>query len=227
MRHAVPLSFARRPIEAYSLPTTAILRGGPTVDDARRQVLLDELTDAKRERDRLSLYIETLSVRLGVDADNDEVRSEKQVVPIGEAPMTADPSTLIYENEFVGLSFPKAAEEVLTRFSPPPHKRPLKTVQLTKALQKGGLDLSSPSVLYRSLHKHSRFHSLGRGTWGLSDWYPAAVRSKARKGSPTPTVPEEAGQAPEPSGETDSAGVRTDLPSQNGEGPLRSEEAVS
>jgi hypothetical protein len=150
------------------------------MDEVRRQALLDELTDARAERDRLTAYIEALSVRLGVGSTPEPPVNE--VAADGVAPTTNDPSTLVYPGEFVGMSLPKASEEVLRRFSPKPHRRPLRTAVLAAALRKGGLDVESPRVLYRSLFGHSRFHKLaeGRGMWGLTEWYPASVRNKAK-----------------------------------------------
>lgn len=140
------------------------------MDETRRRVLLAELEDAKRELEGLGLFIETLSKRLGIDPDTSP--TAEQAGPTDAAASTQEPSTLIYPNEFVGLSLPKAAEAVLMRFSPAPNRRPLKTVELTNAIRKGGLQVANSSQLYRSLHKHARFRTVGRGVWGLDEWYP-------------------------------------------------------
>jgi hypothetical protein len=59
-------------------------------------------------------------------------KSDKQAA----AATTQDASSLIYPDELIGMSLPKAAEAVLLRFSPPPHRRSLKTTDLVGAIRK-------------------------------------------------------------------------------------------
>lgn len=166
--------------------------GEVDMDDTRRSVLMAELDDAKGELQRLAAFVEMLSLRLGIPLDTASPASSggsgdtPEEAPAVPGHLSDDPLELVYPNEFVGMSLSKAAEEVLKRFSPPPQRRPLKTPVLTDAIRKGGLEVKSPSNLYRSLHKHSRFHSLKSGLWGLAEWYPDAVRQQTKVPAPTP-----------------------------------------
>lgn len=154
------------------------------MDDTRKQVMLAELEDAKKERADLDAYIEVLSARLGIPVESDTSESPRATAqPSQSLPATGNPLDLVYAGEFIGLSFPKAAETVLNRWSPAPATRPLKTGVLVAALQKGGLDVKDARQLYRALWNASRFHNLKGGAWGFAAWYPAAVRSKAKASS--------------------------------------------
>lgn len=151
------------------------------MDEARRRVLLAELEDATTERDRLSIFIETLRERLGVGPSDDQSPpdgAEARGLSATTTPQGNDPVSLIYDGELTTMSFPKATAEVLRRWSPEPYKRPIKTPVLVKALQKGGLDVKSARQLYRTLYNARALHSLPGGQWGLAAWYPDLVRAK-------------------------------------------------
>ena len=158
------------------------------MDDSRRAVLLAELEDAKKERDQLNSFISVMSARLGIAADDDsaESASDNSANPAAGGAggqLTDDPMSLVYANEFFGMTMPKAAETLLLRWSPEPYHRPLKTTDLVRALNKGGLDIKEPRVLYRSLYATARFKNLRGGQWGLSKWYPNGVVPRRGKGS--------------------------------------------
>jgi hypothetical protein len=189
----------------------ATQEGVGDMDDARTTVLKAELEDAKRQRDRLNVYIEALSERLGIPVDDEQTQSEQPGVPAPSGPLTDDVESLVYENEFHGLKMPKAAEQVLRRWSPEPYRRPLKTTHLMKALQKGGLKIAEPRVLYRSLYTAPRIERLKGGQWGLAEWYhqgsrkPAAVKSNGSESG--------ADDQPTSSEETDnSLGLLAEMP---------------
>lgn len=152
---------------------------GHVMDEARRQVLLAELQDAKKERVSLDAFIEVLSMRLGLANETTSDNAASAAVA-GQVPAVSDPLELVYANEFIGLSFPKAAETVLNRWSPTPATRPLKTTVLVKALRKGGLDVKDARQVYRALWNAARFHNLKGGAWGLAAWYPASVLNKQK-----------------------------------------------
>jgi len=142
------------------------------MDEARRQALIAEREDAIRERERLDAVIEYLSIRLGVQVQDAEPDSGLPTPPM-TGQLTNDVLALVYDQEFHGWTMPKAAAEVLTRWSPPPHHRPLKTGELLDALRKGGLTIKDSRVLYRSLYTAPRFKNIKGGRWGLAAWYPA------------------------------------------------------
>lgn len=187
------------------------------MDDARRQVMLAELEDAKAERDRLNNYIEVLSIRLGVEPDTAGASGDVEAKIDGVLPQ-GDPVSLIYDGELVGMSLPKATAEVLRRFSPPPYKRPIKTPILVKALQKGGLDVKDPRQLYRTLYNARALTNLQGGQWGLSEWYPEKVKAKAKAAAAAD------GEADlEPTGD----GTVTDFPAADAAGTTTAEAAAS
>lgn len=150
------------------------------MDEGRKQVLLAELEDAKAERADLDAFIQVLSARLGIETSGDDHVPVTTPAGPGQLPVSADPLDLVYANEFVGFSFPKAAETVLSRWSPAPHQRPLKTTQLVAALRKGGLDVKDSRQVYRALWNATRFHNLKGGAWGFAAWYPASVLNKSK-----------------------------------------------
>jgi hypothetical protein len=162
------------------------------MDDARRQVLLAELADAKRERANLDAFIEVLSLRLGVAPEPESIET-LGIATNGAASSPValpgqNPVELVYAGEFVGKSWPKATAVVLDRYSPAPNHRPVKTPVLVEALKKGGLDVKTPRQLYRSLYNSSQFVALPGGMWGFATWYPDRVKSKAPKASPEPAA---------------------------------------
>ncbi|MFN2519210.1 MAG: hypothetical protein ABR604_09250 [Jatrophihabitantaceae bacterium] len=185
------------------------------MDENRRTVLMAELDAMKKERDDLTLVIGALSARLGVSVDDgaDTTANTEGQGGSGNGALTDDVLSLIYANEFFGMTMPKAAEAVLGRWSPDPYRRPLKTTELVKALNKGGLDIKEPRVLYRSLYSTPRFKNLRGGQWGLTKWYPPSSR---QKGGDKPATDDEPLDAEAP---------RQDLPPDAPEGTV--EEAQS
>lgn len=186
------------------------------MDEARRQVLLAELEDATRERDRLNSYVEVLSIRLGVEVDAGSTDETSEGLAANNPLPQGDPVSLIYEGELVGKSLPKATAEVLRRFSPHPHKRPIKTPVLVKALQKGGLPVKDPRQLYRTLYNARALTNLSGGQWGLSEWYPEKAKAKAK--GMTADVTADA---------VDDDATVTDFPPASAEGQDSTEEAAS
>jgi hypothetical protein len=184
------------------------------MDEARRQVLMAELEDAKEERERLDAFIEVLSIRLGVPVGDAQPDNLTAPGPVGQ--LTNDVLSLVYDQEFHGWTMPKAAAEVLRRWSPPPHHRPLKTGELVDALRKGGLTISENRILYRSLYTAPRFKLIKGGLWGLREWYPAE-RNKTAHGRQEPL------EGAEDSGEEDNV---SQLPGPT-EQPIRKEVTAS
>lgn len=152
------------------------------MDEGRRQVLMAELEDAKQERARLDAYIEHLSIRLGVQVEDQQPEPGLPTPPV-TGQLTNDVLSLVYDQEFFGWTMPKAAVEVLRRWSPEPHHRPLKTGELMEALRKGGLTIKESRVLYRSLYTAPRLKNIKGGRWGLAAWYPAERNKNGGKGA--------------------------------------------
>src|SRR5205807_8464338 len=67
-----------------------------------------------------------------------------------------------------------AAYKVLSKFGNKQH--PLKTKQLFDAVRKGGVQINSEEGFHKSLARSGRFKKVGRGLWGLTEWYPAAAK---------------------------------------------------
>jgi hypothetical protein len=142
------------------------------MDEARRIALTAELEDAKRERDILDGYIEGLMIRLGVQVEDGGQPDPGLAAPGVNGQLSNDVLSLVWDQEFHGWTMPKAAVEVLRRWSPEPHHRPLKTGELLDALRKGGLIIKDSRVLYRSLYTTPRLKNIKGGRWGLAAWYP-------------------------------------------------------
>lgn len=154
------------------------------MDEARRQILMSELDDALKERSNLTAYIHVLASRLGVTVDEAVEGADPGAASNGAAAPTPapgqDPVALIFEGELIGKSLPKAAAEVIRRYSPDPHKRPIKTPVLVEALQKGGLDVKSARQLYRSLYNSTALRQIKGGQWGFATWYPDLPKTKTK-----------------------------------------------
>jgi hypothetical protein len=140
------------------------------MDDTRRQVLTEELEEAIKERDRLTAFIELLGERLGVP-----IAGPNGPAPSGtqEPAAAGDPASAVAEGEFYGMSAPKASKALLQKFG---RSRPMKTDEIFEAVTKGGVKIKESGTLYRSLFRDEAFHRVGRGVWGLSEWYPNARR---------------------------------------------------
>jgi hypothetical protein len=129
-----------------------------------------------RRKDEMERTIASLRDMLGAEAP---VTAPGNGSPGSRTPaVDADPSSLVFEGEFYSLSATKATRALLSKFDQ--QKRPLKTDDILRAITKGGVSISSSSVLYRSLWRDDALHNVGKGRWGLRAWYPhAPKRSKA------------------------------------------------
>ena len=85
--------------------------------------------------------------------------------------------SLVKDAEFYGMSSPAAAIEVLRKVG---NRHALKTAVLVVAVRKGGVPVKDAPTLYRSMIRNSRLKKVGKGLWGLSEWYP--------KDAPTPAT---------------------------------------
>jgi len=143
------------------------------MDETRRKILMKELQDAVRERDQLNVFIELLAVRLGISvSDTGASDATDEILPT--ANLSLPPAASINEGQFYGFSATRAAKVVLEMFGA---TRPMKTDELYDAITKGGVKIKDAGVLYRSIVRDDDFMRVGRGIWGLSEWYPTARRS--------------------------------------------------
>lgn len=143
------------------------------------------------ERDELNVLIAGLAKRLGMEAPGTGLSTEPTAPLPGGNPVDGT-----HEAEYFGFPSTKAAGEVLKKFGS--RQRPLKTKDLYDAVRKGGVDISGEDALYRSLARSRHFRKVGRGLWGLSEWYPPRSGKPAR-----PEAPNESDDGPVPDPEDD------------------------
>jgi hypothetical protein len=144
-------------------------------DPGRRQALEAELAEALQERERLEVVISYLSKKLGRPVPASDMATSPSSGPRIDAETgRVDPVSLVAEGEFFGQTATAAALAVLQKVGRP---NALKTDQLVRAARKGGIPVKDYGTLYRSLGRNSKFKRVGKGLWGLSEWYP--VQGKA------------------------------------------------
>jgi hypothetical protein len=157
-------------------------------DQTRRRALEAALSDAINERHRLDVVIGYLSEKLGRPVELPGVPGTGPGQPVD------DPAHLVADGEFYGMSAPAAAVRVLQKVGKP---NALKTEQLVSAIRKGGVKVKNAGTLYRSLIRHTKFKRVGKGLWGLAEWYPQPPQART---STREAVQEQVG-TPEPESE--------------------------
>lgn len=155
------------------------------------------LEDLRAKRDELNTAIAAIEriARGGASgpAANGETASGTPQNSGMEEP-AAEPKH-VREDSFFGLSATAAARKYLNMV-----KRPVVTQDLVDALKQGGLLTNAKnfySNLYTSLKRSEEFTNLGRGKWGLTEWYPNRPRP-AKKLAAKGAVPEDSEGAREP-----------------------------
>ena len=120
-------------------------------------------------------------------AANTIFRSKGEESPF---PDTDDPSEhsgpmRIRADEFYGKPFATAARTYLLK-----KKQAVEAEEIVRALEQGGFDFNSQGwkvedrlrVVSMSMAKNTaQFHKLPTGTYGLPEWYPDAMKKKAKK----------------------------------------------
>jgi hypothetical protein len=129
------------------------------------------------ERDELNTVIAGLAKRIGVPVPPSGGGGGGNPNPGGGG--GGDPVAGTFEGEYHGFTSTKAAGEVLKKFGNRQH--PIKTKALFDAIKKGGVDIANEDGLYRSLARSRNFRKVGRGIWGLSEWYPARTGQRILK----------------------------------------------
>jgi len=103
--------------------------------------------------------------------------------PSGIGSSVEGPSVPIHADTFVGLNITEAAAKYLRIMG-----RPARTTeQVADGLVRGGLNVTQASVS-SILRKNNRTGEgevikVGRGLWGLQEWYPGRPRRSNRQGS--------------------------------------------
>jgi hypothetical protein len=149
------------------------------MNDEERAAFRIARDKAMADRQQLDGLIAYLSERLGEPlpvAPGTGVTGPEQPVGQGGSP-GADPVAGTNEGEYFDFVSTKAALELLTKFGSREH--PLTTTQILDAIRKGGVKIGSEEALYRSLARSHRFRKVGKGVWGLSEWYPARSPRRA------------------------------------------------
>jgi hypothetical protein len=145
--------------------------------DAHEQAALQKiLDDAVAQRQELDVVIRHVAKRLGVPAPTGPAGGGRSSNGLNNAGV--DPVENTVAAEYYGLTSTDAAYAVLSKFGS--RQNTLKTKQLYDAIKKGGVAIQNEDGLYRSLARSNRFRKVGRGLWGLSEWYPTTAKP-ARK----------------------------------------------
>ena len=151
------------------------------MDESRQARLQAELEVALQKRRRLDAAIEYMQEELrgAVSVPSPTPDGGGGGTPDGGTPSAAtDPAQVVTAGAFYGMSGPKAAKALLQNFD---RSRPLTTDEIFDAIVKGGCTkVSSKDVLYRSLFRDAAFLKVGRGVWGLAEWYPPGARKAAK-----------------------------------------------
>jgi hypothetical protein len=91
---------------------------------------------------------------------------------------------------FLGMTIPEAAKKLLAH-----ERRQMNNADIVDALRRGGLVLNSAdplntvgSVLNRRFKDVGDVVRVGRGTWGLKEWYPNRSFKPAAKGEDVPAM---------------------------------------
>jgi hypothetical protein len=136
------------------------------------------LADLRAKRDQLDKAIEAIeALRAGKP-------SAVAASPAGSAPSAVDGP-----GAFLGMTITDAAKALLAA-----RRKPLNNVEIVAAFKSGGLHMNSAdpvntvgSVLTRRFNQIGDIVRVGRGTWGLKEWYPNRNFKKVEaKGAPEP-----------------------------------------
>lgn len=94
--------------------------------------------------------------------------------PVSSAPRAAETGIVETAGMFLGMSIVDASKKLLAM-----RKQTLGNVEIARAIQAGGLKLTAAdpvnvvgSVLTRRFNQVGDIVKVGRGIWGLKEWYP-------------------------------------------------------
>jgi len=133
------------------------------------------LADLKARRVQLDTAIAAIEQLAGVP-----LSGTASATASGTASLTVGEEQ-VKDDSFFGLSIPDAARKFLGM-----RKRPASTPDIADALKRGGLTTLKPetfantvgSVLNRIGKNEGSIVKVGRGKWGLAEWYPGRRKGK-------------------------------------------------
>lgn len=134
------------------------------------------LADLEAKRDKLDAAIAGIRTMLGLSAAAGSSATASSGSNGGSTEIEAD--------TFFSLSIPDAAKKYLGM-----RKKPATTPEISEALRRGGQTNASSdgfgntlgSVLARVYNGGGGIVRVGRGTWGLAEWYPNKPRKPSNK----------------------------------------------
>ena len=137
-----------------------------------------------RERENLDRLIEFVQKKIGSNGASFTSEPEKETSVPSTGRFTRGAPTIEHDT-FYGLSILDAAKKYLSMVGKPARS----SNDILDALHRGGLVNvaynTMASVLSRADQNQQGICRVGRGTWGLSEWYPSTGRRLR------PVVPEE------------------------------------
>lgn len=153
------------------------------MSDVALQTTLESLL---AERHDLDVAIGVICKRLGIDPPPSGGGGRGSSFARSGGGGGGDPVTGTTEGEYFGFVSTKAALEILKKFGA--RQRPLKTKDIYDAITKGGVEIGTEDALYRSLSRSHTFKKVGRGLWGLTEWYPPTTKKPKvdAQGKPLP-----------------------------------------
>lgn len=133
------------------------------------------LADLIARRDDLNMAIKAIQTTMGIS--NGTVTISTAPNPKGEQ------ETEIRRDAFFSMSIPDAAKKFLAM-----SKGVKSTTEIAVALERGGMTHSAGnftnsvgSILHRLDSSNGEIVRVGRGTWGLAEWYPGRRRGKQKQ----------------------------------------------
>lgn len=155
------------------------------------------LADLKAQRAKIDQAISAIEALRGITP------SASSDAPVSPGASSGTPTTRAGgPGEFLGLTIVDAAKKLLTR-----ERRQLTNAEIVQAFNAGGLILNSEdklntvgSVLNRRFVQVGDVVRVGRGTWGLKEWYPnrsfkatkqGEAKSDSDASAPPPSNPAE------------------------------------
>jgi len=129
------------------------------------------LADLEERRTAIDREIEAVKSAMG--------RASGEPITSGSSVTNGAEPTKIETDTFFGMTVGKAARKYLRMMGKKQHVR-----DITDALKRGGVKTNEESVsalLRRRADNKGDVVNLGRGEWGLTEWYPSAKRRKTTK----------------------------------------------
>ena len=131
------------------------------------------LQDLYAKRDEIDRTIKSLEQLMGgLTAGNEPLSLGIHAEQVFERLLSR-----VKPGEFHGMSYPSAAKKILSMTD----RHALKTEQIIAILERSGRKIESKnpaSTVYSSLARNPDFQKVAGNTWGLSEWYEGAARTK-------------------------------------------------